>query len=144
MPGIRVSLYFDCDYAKIVKNVSARDIQTNVVVLRDSKETICIMAEGGTGNRPIGISSIVEIPIEPVASYKHATIVDDWLVSALCYGNIAGWWSGKDGVYRTEAANYQHSKNYRRKRNSQNNRPSVPSRDRQSAQDRRVVWLARG
>src|SRR5436190_19793611 len=99
MPGIRVSLYFDCDYAKIVKNVSARDIQTNVVVLRDSKETICIMADGGTGNRPIGISSIVEIPVEPVAGYEHATAVDNWWVGALCSGTIAGWCGGEDGVY---------------------------------------------
>src|SRR5438093_1083993 len=114
MPGIRVRLYFDCNYAKIVKNVSAGDIQTNVVVLRDSKETICVVAERCTGNRPIRVSSIIEIPIEPVAGYKHATIIDNWRVSALCYGNIAGSRGGKDSVYRTKAANYQHSKNYRR------------------------------
>src|SRR5438093_1831771 len=90
MPGIRIRLYLNCDYPKIVKNVSARDIQTDVMVLRDSKETICVMAERGTSNCPVRVSSIVEIPVEPVAGYEHATVVDNWWVGALCYGNIAG------------------------------------------------------
>ncbi len=95
MPRIGVSLYFEGYYAKIVKDIGAGDVETDVVVHWDDEETFRHIASRLPANRVVSVNRVSELPVETMPSNKNATIVGGVTVdrdAARCRG-------GKDRVY---------------------------------------------